>query len=145
MSRNTMALASLLCLLVLSPVLSATALDEITEPSPQLAGCGIVCLDESDDGQTIHLRQGELVLARLRSNPSTGYDWHLEELDAEVVRSLCSAFVPDHPDLLGSAGDGMWFFQAESTGTTDLVLKYYRIWEGPDTAIKTFHLRFVVH
>jgi inhibitor of cysteine peptidase len=145
MSRNTVALVSAFCLLTLTPVASATALEEITGPSSHLEGCGIVCLDESDDGQTIHLRLDELVLVRLESNPSTGYDWHLEELDNEIVQSLCSAWVSDNPGLLGSPGDRMWFFQAESTGVTDLVLKYYRIWEGPDTAIKTFQLRFVVH
>jgi hypothetical protein len=76
MSRNTMALASLRCLLVLSPVLSARVLDEIAGPSPDPAGCGIVCLDDNDEGRTSHLRRGELVLLRLRSNPSTGYVSH---------------------------------------------------------------------
>ena len=145
MSSNKGVLVPLLLCLIVCPVASAESLQEVAAVGHQSTACGIVCLDEYDDGQTIHLRRGELVLVRLRSNPSTGNDWHLEELDAGVVQSLCHAFVPDDPDLFGSPGDLKWFFQAESAGTTELVLKYYRVWEGPQSASKTLRLRFVVH
>jgi predicted secreted protein len=145
MSRNTVALASLLSLLVLFSFASAGLREEIAEVDYRPTACGLICLDEYDNGQTIHLRRGELVLVRLRSNPSTGNNWHLEELDTDVVLPLCRAFVPDNPDLLGSPGDLKWFFQAESRGETDLILKYYRIWEGPHSASRTLRLRFVVH
>jgi len=145
MSRSTGVLVPLLLCLVACPFVSAGSLKEVAEAGHQTTACGIVCLGESDDGQTIHLRRGELVLVRLRSNPSTGNDWHLEELDVGVVQSICRAFVPDDPDLFGSPGDLKWFFQAESAGTTELVLEYYRVWEGPQFASKTLRLRFVVH
>jgi predicted secreted protein len=145
MSRNTVALALLLSLLVPFSLASAEFRDMSVMVEGRPTECGITCLDEDDDGRTIHVRRSELVLIRLRSNPSTGNNWHIEELDTDVVLPLCNAFVPDDPDLFGSPGDLKWFFQAESAGETDLVLKYYRIWEGPDSASKTLHLRFVVH
>ena len=107
--------------------------------------CRITCLDEGDDGDTVHLRVGEFVHVLLGGNPSTGFDWLLEGLDQDVVRSLSRSFTPDRPDLLGSVGVYRWFFMSETRGEMDLVLAYYRPWEGPGSAETTVTVHLVVH
>ena len=80
----------------------------------------------------------------LVTNASTGYAWHQEKLDEDVLRSLCSGSVRQSP-LLGSPSDLKWFFEAAEPGETELVLKYYRSWEGPASAVDSFTLNVVVH
>jgi predicted secreted protein len=107
-------------------------------------GCRIVCLSGQDNGSSIELSTGAFVHLLLVTNWSTGYQWHVEELDDQVFRSLCYASIPQSP-LIGSASDLKWFFEAVGPGETDLVLKYYRPWEGPASAVNSFSLHVVVH
>jgi inhibitor of cysteine peptidase len=107
--------------------------------------CSLLCLDADDDGRTIHLRQGELVMISLVSNPSTGAGWHVEQLDPYVLRPMCSAFTPYRPGMSGTSGLSHGFYHADQPGATPLELKYYRIWEGPATATASFTLSVVVH
>lgn len=106
--------------------------------------CQMICLDENDNGETINLRNGSFLHVNLVANLSTGYYWYLEELDQDIVAHYCETCVPIPPEMLGSPCDSKWFFQAKNEGETVLVLKYYRIWEGPAQAIKTFRVRLVV-
>jgi predicted secreted protein len=108
------------------------------------AGCRILCLDAEDDGATVELATGHYVVVVLTTNASTGYAWHLEALDDQVLRSLCSGSVPQSP-LDGAPADLKWFFEGAEPGDTELVLEYYRPWEGPDTAVDSFTLNVVVH
>src|SRR5262245_57188174 len=42
---------------------------------------GAVVIDESGDGQSFDVAQGQLVVVRLASNPTTGYDWAVTSTD----------------------------------------------------------------
>jgi predicted secreted protein len=81
----------------------------------------------------------------LAANFSTGYAWHVESLDEEIVLHHCSGFVPDLPVMPGSGGAARLFFEAFQPGRTELRLAYYRPWEDPSTATATFTVRLVVH
>jgi inhibitor of cysteine peptidase len=137
--------AVVLALLLLASVTTAAAQEaKPARDSRDRQACHLTCLDADDDGRTVRLRQGELLVISLVSNPSTGADWHLEELDPSVLQPLCEAFTPDRPDLLGSPGLKRSFFQANEPGTCSLELRYYRVWEGAHTATGSFSLTIVV-
>lgn len=107
--------------------------------------CSLLCLDADDDGRTVHLREGELVMISLAANPSTGFGWHRENVDPWVLLPLCTGFTPDLPQLLGSGGLSRGFYEAFEPGETTLELLYYRSWEGPQAATASFTVTFVVH
>jgi inhibitor of cysteine peptidase len=107
--------------------------------------CSLLCLDADDDGRTVHLRQGELVMISLAANPSTGFSWHRESIDPGILLPMCNGFTPDRPQLQGSGGLSRCFYEAFEPGETTLELLYYRGWEGPQTASDSFTATFVVH
>lgn len=119
---------------------SDATIDDQTTTSKSL----IICLDEDSDGQTIFLMRGWFVHVNLMSTPSTGYDWFLEELNEDVVDFYCETSVAIPPVMPGSPSESKWFFEAVDTGFTRMVLKYYRSWDGPGTAVRTLTVRFVV-
>ena len=118
---------------------------EIADPGVFPSRCRIVCLDEGSDGETIFLRRGWFVHVKLLATISTGYYWYLEALNEDVVTSYCETCISVPPVMPGSPCESKWFFQAKGRGVTDMVLKYYRLWEGPESAVNTFTVRFVVY
>jgi inhibitor of cysteine peptidase len=99
-----------------------------------LAGCGpgadVVALAAADRGSSVELAVGDVIEVALDSNPSTGYDWHLDALDETVV---AVAGEPRHEPAdggLGAGGVTTWRFEAVAPGVTDLRLVYDRVWEA---------------
>jgi len=76
------------------------------------------------------LAQGQMLILRLPSNPTTGYRWELQATP-EVLRSLGPEVYssPDRSDLVGAAGHSTWRFQAAAAGEGSLRLVYQRPWE----------------
>jgi predicted secreted protein len=103
----------------------------------------LIYLDEHDDGSRVEAHLGDYIAVDLPTNPSTGYDWHLETLDQRVV-ALRSKYYYGFSGLYGSSGRVVWLFEVIGYGRTGLVLKYYRIWEGPSNAIDTYTLHIMV-
>ncbi len=119
---------------------SDATLDDQQAPLKSL----IICLDEASDGQTIFLKRGWFVHVNLMSTPSTGYEWFLEDLNEDIVDFYCKTSVAIPPVMPGSPSESKWFFEAMEGGFTRMVLKYYRSWEGPESAASTLTVLLVV-
>jgi inhibitor of cysteine peptidase len=75
----------------------------------------------------IEARVGEEFDITLPSNPSTGYQWMLEDsLDAGLLRLAGRAYVPDQPVRVGSGGHEQFTFVGVAPGETTLRLWYSR-------------------
>ncbi|PTU76108.1 protease inhibitor I42 family protein [Pseudomonas mangrovi] len=76
------------------------------------------------------LAQGQMLILRLPSNPSTGYRWELLNTP-DALRSLGPEVYssPDKVDMVGAAGHSTWRFQATAAGKGSLRLAYQRPWE----------------
>jgi inhibitor of cysteine peptidase len=103
----------------------------------------LIYLDEHDDGSRVWAHRGDYIAVDLPTNPSTGYDWHIEELDQRVV-AFRSKYYYGFSGLYGSSGRVVWLFEVIGHGRTGLVLKYYRIWEGPSNALDSYTLHIKI-
>lgn len=76
------------------------------------------------------LAQGQMLILRLPSNPTTGYRWELLNTP-DALRSLGPEVYssPDKVDMVGAAGHSTWRFQAAAAGEGSLRLVYQRPWE----------------
>ncbi|RME47121.1 MAG: hypothetical protein D6791_06635 [Chloroflexi bacterium] len=109
------------------------------------AGPSRVRLDESANGTSVSLRAGQTLIIALKSNPTTGYDWQVDQVDETVVRVVKQDFQPaSDPERLGAPGQTVVQFQAVSAGMTDLHLIYVRPWEQDVEPQDTFQVHITV-
>jgi len=74
MSQKLKPVAVLVSVLVVAGLSFAQDRPEGRDICPE---CSLLCLDARHNGDTVHVRLGELVLVSLVGNPSTGANWHL--------------------------------------------------------------------
>ena len=105
-------------------------------------------LGDNDNGGTIHVRPGDTIQIKLRSNPTTGYSWAevKDKTDAKTLKSEGNEYkVNDHPaGMVGVGGSDYWTFRALAAGTTEIVLGYGRPWEKDKEPARTFKTTVVV-
>jgi inhibitor of cysteine peptidase len=98
-----------------------------------LTGClgslSEIQLDESADGGGVTTSVSMRVVVTLTSNPSTGYQWELTELDTSVLENTSHTYVAPGTVMPGAPGSERWEFAACAPGTTTLRLEYRRPWE----------------
>ncbi len=101
-----------------------------------LASCspagGELEIGENDNGTQIELSQGQVMAISLASNPSTGFGWHIAEVDENVIKQVGEVeFVQDPSDAqaVGVGGMETMRFEAVGSGTTTLMMTYDRAWE----------------
>lgn len=100
-------------------------------------------LSQDDDGKSVVIRVGETMSIRLPENATTGYRWAPEKLD-ESLLELCSADPDYPPGAVGSGGDVTFTLRGKESGTTELVLKNWRHWEGDASITGRFRLHIKV-
>ena len=111
------------------------------------AGCGSggeVKIGDTDDGGQVPLEVGQTLVLSLDSNPTTGYQWEITELDEAILKQTSHEYEADQPVLIGSGGKEVWRFQAQSSGSTTLSLGYKRSWEERIEPIQTYSVEVAV-
>lgn len=81
------------------------------------------------NGQTIELAAGQKLVLSLESNPTTGFDWEVSEIDEAVIKQSGESEYKSESDLLGAGGVRTFTFKAVAAGTSTLKLVYHRSWE----------------
>jgi len=99
--------------------------------SLSLTACSSNKVEISADanGQTIDLTTGQKLVVSLESNPTTGFDWEITEIDQAVIKQSGESEYKSESDLLGAGGVRTFTFEAVATGTSTLKLIYHRSWE----------------
>jgi len=109
------------------------------------AGPSDVKIDETANGTDVSLRAGQKLIVTLKSNPTTGYDWQVDEVDESVVKLVTQEFKPaSDPNRLGAPGQTELQFQAVAAGATNLRLIYVRSWEEGVKPEDTFQVSITV-
>ena len=116
-----------------------------------LAGCSAgepIVVELANSGATATISTGDLLDARLESNPTTGYGWEVIEVDETILaRQEEPEYVEARGEPLQVMGAGGWqvfHFKANQAGQTTLKMVYRRSWETDVEPERTFELTVVV-
>lgn len=113
------------------------------------AGSAAELLVEKDaSGSEVTLSAGQTLAVKLESNPTTGYGWHIVEVDETVLQSqgdpeYTQADTQGTP-MVGVGGWEVLRFTAQKSGTTTLKLGYSRSFEPDVAPIEEFTLTITV-
>lgn len=99
---------------------------------------------KKDSGKKLNVIMGNSFKIKLPSNPTTGFDWHFEGLDAKSFMVVSSGFNPPNTKLVGAGGVDWWEIKALKPGQHKIRLLYYRVWEGKGKAVDKYQLIFNV-
>lgn len=113
-----------------------------------LLGCtgpSAVKIDESANEARVNLQTGQRLSVTLKSNPTTGYDWQIAEIDEKVLRLIKQEFEPaSDPEQVGAPGHTTYEFEAVGSGAITLDLVYVRPWEEGAEPEDTFRVQVTV-
>ena len=101
------------------------------------AGPKEITLTVDDDGRTIKVPKGSVLIVSLESNPSTGYTWEAVDLNTEILQQVGEKEWTQNPGterMLGAPGMMRITFKATGKGAARLSLIYHRPWEGDPPA-----------
>ncbi len=98
-------------------------------------------LVETDNNRTLDIRRDETVRITLPENATTGYRWTVESYDRQFLSELPSEANYPATTGVGSGGEVTFIFQAKKSGTSDIMLKQWRSWEGDSSTIARFHIQ----
>lgn len=101
-----------------------------------------VALTKKDGGSKIKVNSGSIIQIGLPENGSTGYAWYFDNLSVdyfEAVKDKTVTLLPDEKTV-GAPAFATWVLMAKKKGKSELKLRYYRIWEGPQSAVDTFNV-----
>ncbi|MBF0487276.1 MAG: protease inhibitor I42 family protein [Nitrospirae bacterium] len=107
-------------------------------------GSGVtVALTKKDNGSKIKINSGGIIQIGLPENGSTGYAWYFDNLSMEYFEALKDKTINLLPNekTVGAPTLATWVLIAKKKGKGELKLLYYRIWEGPQTAVDTFNVQ----
>ena len=107
-------------------------------------GIDVLKITQADNGKAITMKKGQVLKLSLDSNPTTGYQWYIEELDDKLLKIVNMDFESPDTSRMGAGGKQFWKIKAINSGETKLLILYYRMWEGKDKAVKEFELNLVV-
>jgi inhibitor of cysteine peptidase len=86
-----------------------------------------------DPTNVVRVRANARFAVRLRSNPTTGYQWTLTRLEGLAVKALRVEAESADVQKLGAAGAQLFHFSALQSGSADLHFSYGRPWDKTDT------------
>ena len=109
------------------------------------AGCTKnVAVNEEMNGGSVVLEQGQTLVLKLTSNPTTGYDWEIVDLNTAILEQVGEVEYKSDSALIGSGGVNTYTFKAVGSGNMQLSLVYHRSWEKDIPPIETYELDVTV-
>jgi inhibitor of cysteine peptidase len=98
----------------------------------------IAALSRGDNGKLVTVTRGDTVEIVLPENPTTGYRWAVESVDAKVLQLRNSSYSVNTGGGIGGGGIRKMTFEAKTSGRTDIRLKLRREWDRDASAIDHF-------
>ena len=96
-----------------------------------------VAVTPQDNGRVVAVKVGDTISIRLPENPTTGYSWAIDAIDAKRLEADAPAYQGEGAGL-GAGGARTWRFVARAPGRTRLGLKRWRHWEGDASIVERF-------
>jgi inhibitor of cysteine peptidase len=99
-------------------------------------------LREQHSGQVVHVPVGARLTIRLPENPTTGYQWSLEDPDNQYVRLIRRYYEIGDAAAVGGGGRRCFALTALQPGRFTLRLVHQRAWQK--VSIGEFTLQIVI-
>ena len=93
----------------------------------------------TSNNSTVIIQCGDDIQLELQENNTTGYSWHFDELNYEIV----SERQERKSDLIGSPATHIWILRPKSLAKSDIRMSYYRTWEGKRSDTLQFKVKIV--
>jgi inhibitor of cysteine peptidase len=103
-------------------------------------GISVMTLTQADNGKAVMVRSGEKIVLRLNENPTTGFQWALEQDNDEIVELVESDYIQAPSAGVGAGGQHVWTFKAKKSGSARIALKLWRAWEGDKSITERFEV-----
>lgn len=105
-----------------------------------LSGC--TSFSEMHDGQSVNAKVGKDFDVTLKSNPTTGYQWQVVQIDEAMLKQVGTPqYTPNaNSGMVGAGGEETFTFRPLKPGKTTLKLAYSRPWEKDKQPGKTYDL-----
>jgi inhibitor of cysteine peptidase len=107
----------------------------------------VLKLTEAENGETIHVRSGDVIELRLPENATTGYRWEVTSeagLVEEEVAALPSISDIPEPPVVGGGGLRVFRFRPRPVGVGRLELKLWRPFEGEASVTNRFSVEITI-
>jgi inhibitor of cysteine peptidase len=102
-------------------------------------------LTQNNNGKVIEVSIGDTFFIRLPENPTTGYQWIVEEVEGPIIALEKSNYALTTGTGVGGGGERTLMFKATSPGTTNLRLKLWQAWEGDSSIVDIYTITIHVH
>jgi inhibitor of cysteine peptidase len=103
-----------------------------------------IALTRADSGKVVETRAGDTLVVRLGENPTTGYQWAIDTLNADEVVLQSVEYLRAGDAAVGGGGERRFTFKAQRAGTATVQLKLWRVWEGDASIVERFTVMFQV-
>jgi predicted secreted protein len=101
-------------------------------------------LSEADNNKEITIAHGETIQIELEGTGAAGYKWHIDKLDSEYLELLSEETKPVTGGKIGAPVMTYWKIVALKKGSTEILMHYYRPWEGQDKALRHYRVKINV-
>ncbi len=99
---------------------------------------------QTDNGKSFAVGVGDAIAIRLLENPTTGYQWAIDQTNPEIIQHLESVFSPGSETGIGGGGVRIVRFRAKKPGNVLLLLKKWRSWQGDSSIVERFEVTIEV-
>lgn len=110
-----------------------------------LVAMPLLKLGREANGRGFSIAKGQTIKIQLSSNPTTGYDWHLDKPNLRYFRFVNSGFIRPSGKLIGASGKKWFEIKAARAGNCGVHLLYYRSWEGKKKAAEEYKVNFKIN
>jgi inhibitor of cysteine peptidase len=97
-----------------------------------------ITLTRAEDGKSIEVQVGDLIIVSLDENPTTGFRWAVDKSDEDVAALLSSEYAAAPGSKVGRGGRRVVTFQVRKAGISTIQLKRWRAWEGDSSITQRF-------
>ncbi len=111
---------------------------------PQSARAETKVITDADKGSEVHLKVGDTLEVRLKSNPSTGFQWFVHKESTPLLKLDHQSTTEPADSAPGRPVVQVFTFEPLRAGNGVLLLHYVRSWESPDPNEERFTLRLVI-
>lgn len=104
-----------------------------------------VVVKKEDDGKEITVKKGDVIQIEMEASGTAGFSWEFENFDNKHLTLL-------EEKTKGSTKEGftgapiikIWQLRAKKDGETEVIMRYFRAWEGAEKAISKFRIKIKI-